>query len=85
MKIQDQPTVQLEVTIKLTEAEVRALEALAGYDVEAFLKTFYTYMGRHYLEPHEHGLRSLFKAVRETLPAQLRRIDSARAMFEKTS
>lgn len=82
--IQDRPTVKLEVTLTLNESEVRAIDGLTGYDVDSFLKCFYQHMGRHYLEPHEHGLRSLFASVREIIPSQIRRIDAARATFEKS-
>lgn len=82
-KIATASTVALEVTLALTESEARALEALTGYDVDGFLKSFYTSMGRHYLEPHESGLRSLFKSVRELIPSQLSRVDAARAVFNE--
>lgn len=83
-KISQTSTVGLEVTLSLSESEARALEALTGYDVEGFLKSFYSNMGRHYLEPHESGLRSLFKSVRELIPEQLRRVDEARKVFDQT-
>lgn len=83
-KIAHQSTVTLEVTLSLTESEARALEALTGYDVESFLKSFYSNMGRHYLEPNESGLRSLFKSVRELIPPQLARVDEARKIFNRS-
>lgn len=58
------PKLTVEIVIALTEAEARALEALAGYGADPFLKVFYKSMGRHYLEPHEEGLRSLFKGAK---------------------
>lgn len=66
MKIQGRPNLDLLVTISLTETEARALDALAGYSIESFLQVFYHGMGEAYLKPHEEGLRSLFKAIRDT-------------------
>ena len=83
MKITQIPTVQLEVVIKLTEEEARALDALAGYDIEATLRTFYKFLGQAYLKPHEAGLRTLFDALRTKLPPILNRMDEARKVFLK--
>lgn len=58
--------VTVEATLTLTEDEICALDALAGYGTEAFLNCFYKNMGRHYLERHEKGLLSLFDKVRQT-------------------
>ena len=66
MKIDGRPTLHLEIVISLTETEARALDAIAGYDTEAFLKVFYSEMGAAYLQPHEEGLRSLFSAIRNS-------------------
>lgn len=60
---------------------MRALEALAGYGSDGFLKVFYQHMGRAYLEPHEVGLRSLFETIRTELPPILCRADSAKKAF----
>jgi len=49
------PTVRLDVTIQLSEDEAAALDALFGYDVEAFLRTFYTSLGRAYLGTPRKG------------------------------
>ncbi len=84
-KIQDKPTVKLEVTITLNESEIRALDGLTGYDMDEFLKLFYDHLGSHYLKPHEEGLRSLFGSVRAIVPEQIRKIDAARASFNKAS
>ena len=53
-------TIDVKAVLELNEQELRALDALRGYGIDAFLKVFYQHLGRHYLEPHEAGLRSLF-------------------------
>ena len=72
------PKVGVDVAIKLTEAEMRALDALAGYGFDAFIEFFYKYMGTAYMKPHEAGLASLFDTIRSELPPILRRVDAAK-------
>lgn len=72
------------ITIALTEAEAGALDALAGYDIEAFIKTFYEKMGKAYLQPYESGLRSLFRSLQDGdcgVRAVIRRASEAREVF----
>lgn len=73
--------VEVSATMQFSEAELRALDALVGYGVEGFLKVFYEKMGKHYMQPHEDGLRLLFKSVREIVPGILSRTDDARRVF----
>ncbi|WP_310643440.1 hypothetical protein [Limnohabitans sp.] len=80
-RLTQRPTLNLEVSIKLTESEVRALDALSGYGADAFLKVFYAQMGRHYMEPHESGLRSLFDTIRTELPPIMKRMRAAKQAF----
>lgn len=80
-RITQRPHLELNVGIQLTGAEVRALDALVGYGIDAFLEVFYEHMGRHCLRPHEAGLRSLFETIRSELPAVMRRHDAALKAF----
>ena len=82
-ELKSNPKITVNISLDLTEAEARALDALAGYDVEKFIEFFYKSMGRSYLEKYEHGLRSLFESARATLPGILDRIDKARKAFEQ--
>lgn len=68
----------VKITLDVSESEARAMEALAGYGTKPFLNVFYKHMGRHYLEPHESGLASLFSKIRAQLPHELTAIDNAR-------
>lgn len=58
------PTVTVTATLTLDLAEIAALDALAGYGTDEFLKVFYAKLGEAYLKPHEAGLRSLFDTIR---------------------
>ena len=55
--------ISVEVTLRLNEAEARALDALAGYGPDSFLAVFYEHLGKAYMSPHEHGLRTAFTKI----------------------
>jgi hypothetical protein len=74
--------IKTEVSITLSEIEIRALDALAGYGDDAFLEVFYKHLGRHYLTPHENGIRSLFKSIRSEIPPHLTQVDNARKLLK---
>lgn len=73
-----QTTVDITATITLNEGHLRALDALAGYGDEAFLKAFYVKLGKHYMQPFERDLRDLFDLVRREVPSALAGIDEVR-------
>ncbi|MFY1963370.1 hypothetical protein [Achromobacter xylosoxidans] len=76
-----QPHVETRATIELSEVEMRALDAMIGYGIEPFLEVFYKHLGKHYMQPHEGGMRSLFKTIGQDIPAVLDRADAARKAF----
>lgn len=73
--------VTVGATISLDESQLRALDALAGYGTDEFLKVFYKEMGESYLKPHEKGLRSLFATIRKDVPPALSDVDTARQVL----
>ncbi len=74
---------KLTVVLELDEAEVRALDGIFGYSVDAFLKVFYEKMGKAYVEPHEAGVRSLHKTIRGQVAGPLEKIASARRAMQQ--
>lgn len=52
-------------TLTLNQEEMLALDAIAGYNTDDFLKVFYQYLGKHYLQPNERGCKTLFDKVRK--------------------
>jgi hypothetical protein len=82
-QIEGRPAVQLHVSIRLDEAEARAIDGMVGYGDDAFLKAFYEGLGKAYLEKHEAGLRSFFESMRQQLPHLLSKADRAREAFAK--
>lgn len=75
--------VELQVSLRLTEAEARALEALFGYGSRSLLDVFYEHLGKAYLKPHEQGFFSLADVVRTQLPIILDRATKASKVFTK--
>lgn len=71
-----------EITIRLTEREARALDALAGYGFKSFIEIFYK-LGTHYMKPYEKDLESLFDKIRgeSGIGMFISRADDARAVF----
>lgn len=78
VKINEKIDVSLKLTFEVSEPEARALEAMAGYGDDAFVKAFYDKLGKAYMDKHEAGLRAFLKSMRETLPNILFRVDEAR-------
>lgn len=76
---------EFRLRLDLSETEARALDALTGYEGGAteFIKRFYDKCGQHYMKPHEKGLISLWKTIREELPKHFYRFDEARRVFNK--
>ncbi len=83
--IDGRPTVKMQITIVLSEDEAGALDALAGYGTDAFLKVFYEHMGKAYLKPFEAGLRSLFDSVRHGDASARRYLEIAKECREVAS
>ena len=81
--ITQKPEIKLEAHFKVDESEIRALDGLVGYGDDAFIKQFYDFLGKSYLEPHEQGLRKFFKSIRDQIPQMLGKINDARRVFEE--
>lgn len=73
---------KLTVLLELDEAEVRALDGIFGYNVDAFLKVFYERMGKAYVQPHEAGVRSLHASIRGAMAGPIAKINAARDTLE---
>jgi alpha-amylase/alpha-mannosidase (GH57 family) len=62
--IKSSANIEFTITFSVTEEEARALDALAGYDVDQFIKAFYDHLGEAYMRPYEKGLRKFLANVR---------------------
>jgi hypothetical protein len=83
-KLTKQPlTVTLNAVLELNEQELRALDALAGYGDDAFLEMFYKQLGKHYMRPHEEGLRSLFTTIRKEIPPIIKLAEESRKIINE--
>lgn len=84
-KITQKTTLDLCITFSVNESEARALEALAGYGDDAFIKAFYEKLGKYYMRDHEQGLREFLRSIRQIVPGELSRIDRAREALKEKS
>lgn len=80
-KVKSNSTYIVEINLTLTETEARALAVLPSYGTKQFLEYFYKNLGRHYLEPHEKGLISLFETIKNELPKHLSKADQVRKII----
>jgi hypothetical protein len=78
MTVEVHTDVQITATIRFTEGQLRALDAMVGYGDEAFLRAFYIKLGKHYMKPFERDLRDLFAQIRRTVPKAIREVEHAR-------
>lgn len=70
--------VEITATIEFTENQLAALDAMAGYGADAFLKAFYVKLGKHYMKPFERDLRELFQKIESDVSPALRKTREAR-------
>ena len=77
-KVTAAPRLDVHVTFVVDESEARALDALAGYGDDAFVKAFYETLGKAYMEQHEAGLRKFLSSIRGVLNPALGTVDRAR-------
>lgn len=77
-KITAKPQLTVRVFFEVDEKEARALDALSGYGDDAFVEAFYEKLGTAYMSPHEEGLRSFLKSVREVVAPAIQKVDTAR-------
>lgn len=76
--------VQTEITLKINEAEARALDAMFSYGANAFLEGFYKCLGKAYVQPHENGVRSLHDTIRAQLAGPLATVTECRRQMGVT-
>lgn len=75
---------RLDIDMKLTESEARALLDIIGYGTDEFLRFFYSTLGTAYLKRNEAGLKTLFTKIKEQLPPILHKADKARELFSES-
>lgn len=75
IKVKSDISIEIEVTLKLTLQEARALNQITKYGVKSFLEGYYKQLGKSYLEPHEKGVISLFGTIKQELPSKIRKAE----------
>jgi len=79
--VTSKPTLNVRISFEVDESEARALDALAGYGDDAFVKAFYEKLGEAYMKKHEAGLRRFLSSVREVVGPAIGTIDMAREIL----
>ncbi len=80
-KLEAKTKLELTVSFTVNESELRALDALAGYGDDAFIKMFYKDLGEAYMKPYEAGMREFLKSIRSVASPILSQTDKARKVF----
>jgi hypothetical protein len=75
-------TVEAKVYLELTEGEAKALSAICGYGPKEFKEWFYRNMGKHYLQPFEKHLDTLFVKARR-LDVAVKQVEEARKSIKQ--
>lgn len=81
--IKSTSSIDFSVTIKLSEKEARALNAITFYGTKEFLETFYKHLGKNYLQPHEDGVKLLFETLKTEMSKHLDKFDKVRQEWSK--
>jgi hypothetical protein len=82
MKSRVSAKIEPTITFTVSETEAHALVALSGYGFKVFIDTFYKTLGKHYMEPYESGLKSLFDFwYSSEFKQQLNKIEQARKLI----
>lgn len=80
-KAEAAPTISVKCTFTVDEEEARALDALAGYGADAFVKAFYESLGEGYMKRHEAGLRRFLSTIQDAVQPAMCRVDKARDLL----
>ncbi|TXH51878.1 MAG: hypothetical protein E6Q97_17520 [Desulfurellales bacterium] len=76
-------TLDVKATFTIDEEEARALDALAGYGEDAFIKAFYDVLGKAYMKNHEDGLRRFLGSIRNVVNPALALADQAKNLVKQ--
>lgn len=66
-EIKSKVNLDIRVTLDLSLAEARALREITKYGSKPYLEWFYKNLGKHYMQPHEKRLISLFDTINDHL------------------
>jgi len=75
-------TFESKIYLELTEGEAMALDAICGYGPKEFLEWFKRNLGKHYIEPHEKHIKSLFDKAR-ALEGAVKQLREARKQLRE--
>lgn len=70
------------ITLKVDEGEARFLDALVGYGGRVLVETVKKHLGESYIKGHEEDGIRFCENLRQVLPGELGKLDSARAFLK---
>lgn len=79
-KIEQRGRIECECVVRLTEDEIRFLDAMVGYGWKSFIEVFEAKLGSAYSRDHHAGGELFFETI-GCATGILRRVDDARAVF----
>lgn len=73
-----EPMLDVRVRFEINYDEACALDALAGYGEDAFVKAFYENLGEAYMRSHEQGLREFLRTISSVVGPAMHKVTDAR-------
>jgi hypothetical protein len=68
------PNIKFTINLQITEGELKALDGIAGYGDDAFIKVFKEGLGESYIRDHKGDLCIFLRSVRDQAPGILKNI-----------
>jgi len=65
--VKSKSTIEVDsmILLEIPEAEARMLLKMTCSGADAFLEGYYKVLGKSYMKPHEHAVRSFFKSIHQ--------------------
>lgn len=77
-----EPTIDVRVRFEINYDEACALDALAGYGEDTFIKAFYEQLGEAYMRSHEQGLREFLRTIRSVVAPAMHKVEEAKKVLK---
>ena len=74
-------TLEMSVTLTLSEIEAEALIEMTKYGFDPFIKGYEKFLGKHYIAPHKKGLELFFTSINSQLPEHVERFKKVKKIF----
>lgn len=79
--LQAKPTIIMDVTLRINEYEIRALQAITVYGLEALMQNIKPFLPADDFKKHKPGLETFFKGVSDLAQPMINNVEKARYVF----